>query len=122
VSLVPHRACLAALALAVALVPVGARPADAAINKHRRHHTAHTSARPTVRATAQPVVSSPTPAPAPTPATTSSVIAIGGYVFYDLTYAQAVAAYQALVAAAPPGSAPPAVTSVSVTTTAGGTA
>jgi hypothetical protein len=121
VSLAPHRACLAALALAVALVPVAARPADAAPNKHRRHHSAHTSARQTVRATAQPVESPATPAPAPAPAT-SSVIAIGGYVFYDLTYAQAVAAYQALVAAAPPGSTPPPVTSVSVTTTVGGTA
>jgi hypothetical protein len=118
VSLDPHRACLAALALAVALVPVAARPADAAPTKHRRHHTAHTSTRQTVRATAQPVAP-PASEAAPT---TSSVIAIGGYVFYDLTYAQAVAAYQALVAAAPPGSTPPPVTSVSVTTTVGGTA
>jgi hypothetical protein len=52
----------------------------------------------------------------------NSVISIGGYVFYNLTYTEAVAAYQAAVAAAPAGSPPPApVTSVSATTTVGGT-
>jgi hypothetical protein len=52
----------------------------------------------------------------------TSVISIGGYVFYNLTYAEAVAAYTAAVAAAPEGYSPPPVTSVSVTTTVGGTA
>ena len=47
------------------------------------------------------------------------MISIGGYVFYNLTYAEAVEAYQAAVAAAPPGYTPPPVTSISVTTTVG---
>jgi hypothetical protein len=51
----------------------------------------------------------------------TSVISIGGYVFYNLTYAEAVAAYQAQVAAAA-GASPPPVTSVSVTTTVGAAA
>ena len=44
----------------------------------------------------------------------TSVISIGGYVFYNLTYAEAVEAYAAAVAAAPAGYTPPPVTSVSV--------
>ena len=56
--------------------------------------------------------------PTATPAVTS-VISIGGYVFYNLTYAEAVEAYAAAVAAAPAGYTPPAVTSVSLTTTVG---
>lgn len=117
------RARLAALALAVALVPVAARPADAATQKH--HHraaTQSTAKRPVSakRAAARPAAVA-APAPAPAPATTS-VISIGGYVFYDLTYAQAVQAYQAMVAAAPAGYTPPPVTSVSATTTVGSTA
>ena len=51
----------------------------------------------------------------------TSVISIGGYVFYNLTYAEAAEAYAAAVAAAPDGYTPPPVTSVSVTTTVGGT-
>ena len=44
---------------------------------------------------------------------------IGGYVFYNLTYPEAVAAYEAAVASG--ATPPPPVTSVSVTTTVGGT-
>jgi hypothetical protein len=111
VTLPLHRAGLAALALAAVLVPAG--PAQAAAKHHHRHHAKKTAVQ---RAVAPPAA----PAPAPVPAVTS-VISIGGYVFYDLSYAQAVEAYAAAVAAAPAGSAPPPVTSVSVTTTVGGT-
>jgi hypothetical protein len=128
VTLLPTRACLSALALAVALVPVAAKPADAATKKHHRHHhAARTVAKKAVhpqRAAAESVTPAPaaTPAPAPAAPAVTSVISIGGYVFYNLSYAQAVEAYQALVATAPAGSTPPPVTSVSVTTTVGGTA
>jgi hypothetical protein len=119
VTRLPARACLSALALAVALFPVAAKPADAATKKHHRHHHAAKGTVHPQRATAETV----TPAPAATPApAVTSVISIGGYVFYNLTYAQAVAAYQAQLAAAPAGATPPPVTSVSVTTTVGGTA
>ena len=49
------------------------------------------------------------------------MISIGGYVFYNLTYLEAVDAWFAAVAAAPAGYTPPAVTSVSVNTTVSGT-
>jgi hypothetical protein len=51
----------------------------------------------------------------------SSVHAIGGYVFYNVTYLEAVDLYFAAVAAAPAGYTPPPVTSVSATTTVSGT-
>ncbi|WP_156027674.1 hypothetical protein [Candidatus Solirubrobacter pratensis] len=51
----------------------------------------------------------------------TSVISIGGYVFYDLTYAEAVDAWIAAVAAAPAGYVPPTVYSVSASTTVAGT-
>ena len=72
-------------------------------------------------ATVKRVVAKPAaPAPVATPAPAfTSVISIGGYVFYNLTYAEAVEAYTAAVAAAPAGYTPPPVTSVSVTTTVG---
>jgi hypothetical protein len=112
---------LAALALAIALLPAAAGTADAAYKPHHRHTEVtkkkavtarHTAAKPAA-VTAAPAV---TPAPAPAAAPTS-VISIGGYVFYNLTYAQAVEAYQAALAAGGPAPAP--VTSVSVTTTVG---
>jgi hypothetical protein len=119
----PLRTLLAPLALAVALVPFAAGPADAA-SKHRRHATKHAAAK--VKAKRAVVTPAPvaTPAPAATTAApaVNSVISIGGYVFYNLTYAEAVAAYQAAVAAAPPGYTPAPVTSISVSTTVGGTA
>jgi hypothetical protein len=70
------------------------------------------------------VVAAPAAAPAsaatPAPSVTS-VISIGGYTFYNLTYAEAVDAWYAAVAAAPAGYTPPAVYSVSVNTTVSGT-
>ena len=102
---------IATLALAVC-----AGPADAASSKHRKPK----AKRPAAVKVAPKAAPVPTPAPAPTPApTVTSVIAIGGYVFYNLTYAEAVAAYEAAVAAAPAGSTPPPVTSVSVDVTVG---
>ena len=117
VTLSLHRAGLAALALSVALVPVAAGPAQAASKHHHRHHAKKAKVK---RVVTKPAATVAPAAPAPAPAVTS-VISIGGYVFYNLTYAQAVEAYRAAVAAAPAGYTPPAVTSVSVTTTVGGT-
>ena len=51
----------------------------------------------------------------------SSVHSIGGYVFYNVTYLEAVDLYFAAVAAAPAGYTPPPVYSVSATTTVSGT-
>jgi hypothetical protein len=51
----------------------------------------------------------------------SSVHSIGGYVFYNVTYAEAVDLYFAAVAAAPAGYTPPPVYSVSASTTVSGT-
>jgi hypothetical protein len=117
------RSRLAALALAVAIVPVAAGPADAA-GKHRRHKTKRSATVPAKRTAAKPAATpAPVAAPAPAPAApaVNSVISIGGYVFSNLPYAEAVEAYAAAVAAAPAGYTPPPVTSVSVTTTVGGT-
>jgi hypothetical protein len=125
-TLLSTRARIAALALAVALVPVAAKPADAATKKHHRHHVAKQAVKHAAAETAAPAVTLPAPAAAPAPApaasATTSVISIGGYVFYNLTYAQAVAAYQAAVANAPAGYTPAPVTSVSATVTVGGSA
>jgi hypothetical protein len=110
---VPIRTCdplLSLVALAAALAGRAAAPAGAA-TKHPRHK--HKHAAKTVPST-RPAATTAAPAPAVT-----SVISIGGYVFYNLTYAEAVAAYQAAVAAAPAGYTPPPVTSVSATTTVG---
>jgi hypothetical protein len=117
------RSHLAALTLAIVIVPVAAGPADAA-SKHRGHKAKHavTKKRAPVkgkRVAAKPAAPAPvTPAATPAP-TTNSVISIGGYVFYNLTYAEAIDAYAAAVAAAPVGYTPPPVTSVSVDTTVG---
>jgi hypothetical protein len=105
---------LATLALAVA-----AGPADAA-SKHRRPTAKRPAAVKVARKAAPAGTPVPVAAPTPAPAVTS-VISIGGYVFYNLTYAEAVAAYEAAVAAAPAGYMPPPVTSVSVDVTVGGT-
>jgi len=115
----PLRTLLSALILAVATVPVTAGPAGAAGKQHRHKpkRAATVTAKPEREAAAP---AAPTPA-APAPAV-NSVISIGGYTFYNLSYAEAVDAYAAAVAAAPAGYTPPPVTSVSVTTTVGGTA
>jgi hypothetical protein len=112
--------------LSLAILGLAAGPADAATkhphHKKRKHHAARTVAakRPAAESVA-PATPAAATAPAPavaTPAVTS-VISIGGYVFYNLSYADAVAAYQAAVAAAPVGYTPPPVTSVSATITVG---
>ena len=119
------RGCLAALTLAVAVVPAVAGPADAA-SKHRRHKAKRTPATTVApkRAAVKPAPPAAAPVPAATPApvatpTVTSVTSIGGYVFYNLTYTEALEAYAAAVAAAPAGYTPPPVTSVSVDVTVG---
>jgi hypothetical protein len=103
---------VAAVALAVAIVPFAASSASAASAKGHggKHATSSTVA-------AAPAAAAPKAA-APS---VTSVISIGGYVFYNLTYAEAVDAWYAAVAAAPAGYTPPAVYSVSVDTTVSGT-
>lgn len=106
---------LAAVALAVAAVPFAANTASAA-----------PKAKSGKRATWSQPASAPATAAATTTSTTSStpvssVHAIGGYVFYNVTYLEAVELYFAAVAAAPAGYTPPPVTSVSATTTVSGT-
>ena len=119
----PLRTGLAALALAVAVVPAAAGPADAATKKHKRtatktaaHKRAAKQPTKTVKSTPAPTATVETAAPAPvqTPAATfTSVISIGGFVFHNIGYAEAVEQYQALIAS---GATPPApVTSISVT-------
>jgi hypothetical protein len=62
-----------------------------------------------------------TPAPAAAAPSVTSVISIGGSVFYNMTYLEAVDAWAAAVAAAPAGYTPPPVYSVSVDATVSGT-
>ena len=109
-----QRRRLAAAVLAFALIPAGS--ADAA-TKHRKPKPKKAVSAKVVTAKVALAPASPVAAPAPT---VTSVISIGGYVFYNLTYTQAVDAYAAAVATAPPGYVPPAVTSISVDTTVGG--
>ena len=104
---------VAAVALAVAVVPFAAGTTSAAAKTSKGKRATWT----------QPAA---TPAPATTTASTastpvSSVHAIGGYVFYNVTYLEAVELYFAAVAAAPAGYTPPPVYSVSATTTVSGT-
>lgn len=108
---IPTKRGLVAAALAVAVVPFATGTASAA-QRHHRHTATKTVA------AAAPATAAPAATPQPT---VTSVIAIGGYVFYNLTYPEAVAAWQAAVAAAPPGYTPPPVYSVSVDTTVSGT-
>jgi hypothetical protein len=108
---------IAAVALAVAVVPFAAGPASAA-TKTRSQHGKHATSVAVAAAPAAATTSAATTSSA-TPVT--SVISIGGYVFYNLTYAEAVDAWFAAVAAAPAGYTPPPVTSVSVDTTVSGT-
>ena len=122
----PLRTGLAALALAVAVVPATAGTADATTKKHKRTAATKTVAKKrtakkptkTVKSTPAPAAAVETAAPAPveTPApapTFTSVISIGGFVFYNISYAEAVEQYQALIASGVTPAAP--VTSISVT-------
>src|SRR4051794_8504286 len=90
---------IAAVALAVAVIPFAAGPASAA-TKTRSHKGKHATS---VAVAAAPAAATTTSSAAPV----TSVISIGGYVFYNLTYAEAVDAYFAAVAAAPAGYTPP---------------
>ena len=102
-------------------------PTATATPVRHRHADPVRTATPTPVPTSTPaprVASTPTPTPTPvaTPrAPVTSVISIGGYIFYNLTYLEAVEAYFAAVAAAPPGYTPPPVTSISVDQTISGT-
>jgi hypothetical protein len=109
---------LAAVAVAVtAAVPVFAGSASA--STFRGHHvSSHATGTPVVAASSS---AAPTPAPAVADAPITSVTSIGGYVFYNMSYLDAVAAWEAAVAAAPAGYTPPTVYSVSATTTVSGT-
>jgi hypothetical protein len=127
--IVLNRRRLATLVVAAIAFPVVAGPADAA-STHRRSKSKRakvTKVAPKRVAVAKPAAV-PAPASAAVPAaasapiatpTVTSVISIGGYVFYNLTYVEAVEAYFAAVAAAPAGYSPPPVTSVSVDVSVG---
>ena len=104
---------LAAVALSLAVIPFAANTASAAAK------TRSDQGKPTTTAVAAPAATTSSTATSSAPVT--SVIAIGGYVFYNMTYLEAVDAYFAAVAAAPAGYTPPPVTSVSVSTTVSGT-
>jgi hypothetical protein len=108
---------LAAVAIAVtAAVPAFAGSASAA--SFRGHHvSSHATGTPVVAASSS---AAPVAAPA-ADAPITSVTSIGGYVFYNMSYLDAVAAWEAAVAAAPAGYTPPTVYSVSATTTVSGT-
>jgi hypothetical protein len=107
---------VAAVALTVAVVPFAAAGTASAASGARGHHSKR-AVSTTAAATPAPAAASTTTAAAPV----TSVISIGGYVFYNLTYAEAVDAWVAAVAAAPAGYVPPTVYSVSVNTTVSGT-
>ena len=102
----------AAVTLVVAALGATAGPASAATSG--RWHQGK-------RATTTTTAATPAPAATTAAAPVTSVISIGGYVFYNLTYLEAVEAWQAAVAAAPAGYTPPTVYSVSVSTTVSGT-
>ena len=103
------RRVVTAVALAVAVVPFAANTASAAPNAKRATWTK--AAATTAAATTSTTASAPV----------TSVHAIGGYVFYNVSYAEAVELWFAAVAAAPAGYTPAPVTSVSATTTVSGT-
>ena len=107
------------MAVAVAVLPFAASNASAATHS-RSHQGKHVTS---TAVSAAPVAAATTTAAAPAAAAPSvtSVIAIGGYVFYNMSYLDAVDAYFAAVAAAPAGYTPPPVTSISVNTTVSGT-
>jgi hypothetical protein len=110
---------VAAVALGLALVPAVATTANAAPRfQHAKHATSAPAA--TTAATTTAATTTTSTATTSAPAVTS-VIAIGGYVFYNVSYLEAVELWQAAVAAAPAGYTPPPVTSISVDTTVSGT-
>ena len=111
---------VAAVAVAVAVLPFAAGNASAATHgrSHQGKHVTSTAVAAAPVAAATTTAAAPAAAAAPS---VTSVIAIGGYVFYNMSYLDAVDAYFAAVAAAPAGYTPPPVTSISVDTTVSGT-
>jgi hypothetical protein len=103
---------VAAVALALAVVPCVTSTASAAPKSKRATWT---------KAAATSAPTATTTAAVTTTPTVSSVHSIGGYVFYNVTYSEAVELWFAAVAAAPAGYTPPPVYSVSATTTVSGT-
>ena len=111
---------VAAVALAVAVVPFAAGTASAAPVKTHGKRATWTKASTTPTTSAATTTASTTSSTT-APATVTAVHAIGGYVFYNVSYLEAVNLYFAAVAAAPAGYTPPPVTSISATTTVSGT-
>ena len=104
-----------AVAVAAVIVPLAASSASAAPKSQGKRAT-WTKAAATTAAPTTTTAATTTSTPAVT-----AVHAIGGYVFYNVSYLEAVNLYFAAVAAAPAGYTPPPVTSVSVSTTVSGT-
>ena len=107
----PLSSIVKAVAVAAVIVPFAASTASAAPKASHGKRATWTKAS---------TAPAPTAAPSSTP-TVTAVHAIGGYVFYNVSYLEAVNLYFAAVAAAPAGYTPPPVTSVSVSTTVSGT-
>jgi hypothetical protein len=107
---------IAAIALAAAVLPFTAGQASAATKS--RPHIKRT---PAAAVTTAPAAATTSAATTTAAAPVTSVISIGGYVVYNMSYLDAVDAWAAAVAAAPAGYVPPVVTSVSVSTTVSGT-
>src|SRR3954447_9722832 len=118
---------VAAVALAVTAIPCIASTASAAPRPTSTHAKRAIATKPvaslttaaTTMSTSAATTATTTSATA-TP-TVTSVHSIGGYVFYNVTYAEAVDLWLAAVAAAPAGYTPPPIYSVSATTTVSGT-
>lgn len=102
---------VAVVALAVAVVPFAASTASAATTTGKRATWTKASTTPATTAAATTTTQAPV----------TAIHAIGGYVFVNVTYLEAVELYFKAVAAAPAGYTPPPVTSISATTTVSGT-
>ncbi len=111
---------VAAVALAAAIVAVAAGSASAATKPAQGKRATWTKAS-TAPATAAAATTATTTTTTTTQAPVTAIHAIGGYVFVNVTYLEAVELYFKAVAAAPAGYTPPPVTSISATTTVSGT-
>lgn len=103
----------AAVALAVAVVPFAASTASAATTTKQGKRATWTKTSTTPATTAAATTTTQAPV--------TAIHAIGGYIFVNVTYLEAVELYFKAVAAAPAGYTPPPVTSISATTTVSGT-
>lgn len=111
---------VAAVALAVAIVPFAASTASAATTAKQGKRATWTKAS-TTTSTAAAATTTTAAATTTTQAPVTAIHAIGGYIFVNVTYLEAVELYFKAVAAAPAGYTPPPVTSISATTTVSGT-